>query len=80
MIPNAEAVIPAEAVNNNDNGGCRTSPFFYSRSRKMREIHIDCILMVHPSTQVLFKESGKAQEDIQRFRELRNKLNKTKPF
>lgn len=44
------------------------------------EIHIDCILMVHPSTQVLFKESGKAQEDIQRFRELRNKLNQTRPF
>ncbi len=44
------------------------------------EIHIDCIMMVHPSSQVVFRESGKAQEDIARFRELRNKLNQTKPF
>ena len=43
-------------------------------------IHIDYILMVHPSSQVVFKESGKAQEDIARFRELRNKLNQTRPF
>lgn len=44
------------------------------------EIHMDYVLMVHPTTQVVFKESGKAQEDIARFRELRNKLSKTKPF
>lgn len=44
------------------------------------EIHMDYILMVHPSTQAVFKESGKAQEDIARFRELRLKLNQTKPF
>lgn len=44
------------------------------------EIHIDSIVLVHPSTQALFKETTKAQEDIQRFRELRNKLNQTKPF
>ena len=44
------------------------------------EIHIDYILMVHPSSQVVFKESSKTQEDIARFRELRNKLNQTKPF
>ncbi len=44
------------------------------------EIHMDYILMVHPSTQVVFKDTGKAQEDIARFRELRNKLNQTKPF
>lgn len=44
------------------------------------EIHIDCIMMVHPSNQVIFRESGKAQEDIARFRELRKKLNQTKPF
>ncbi len=44
------------------------------------EIHIDYILMVHPSSQVVFRESGKAQEDIAKFRELRNKLNQTKPF
>ena len=44
------------------------------------EIHMDYILLVHPSTQAVFKESGKAQEDIARFRDLRNKLNQTRPF
>lgn len=44
------------------------------------EIHMDYVLMVHPSTQAVFKETGKAQEDIARFRELRLKLNQTKPF
>ena len=44
------------------------------------EIHMDYILMVHPSTQVVFRDTGKAQEDIARFRELRNRLNQTKPF
>lgn len=50
------------------------------RKYNFLEIHIDYILMVHPSSQVLFKESSKAQEDIARFRELRNKLSQTKPF
>jgi len=36
--------------------------------------------MVHPSSQAVFKESSKTQEDIARFRELRLKLNQTKPF
>ena len=44
------------------------------------ELHIDSILMVHPTSQALFKESAKTQEDIARFRELRAKLNQTKPF
>ena len=44
------------------------------------KIHMDYILMVHPVSQVVFKESSKAQEDIRRFRELRNKLANTKPF
>ena len=44
------------------------------------EIHINSILMVHPTSQALFKESPKTQEDIARFRELRAKLNQTKPF
>jgi hypothetical protein len=44
------------------------------------EIHIDSILMVHPTSQAVFKETSKTQEDIARFRELRAKLNKTKPF
>ena len=44
------------------------------------EIHIDSILMLHPTTQAIFKETSKTQEDIARFRELRAKLNKTKPF
>ena len=36
--------------------------------------------MVHPTSQALFRESPKTQEDIARFRELRAKLNQTKPF
>ena len=44
------------------------------------EIHMDYVLMVHPTTQAVFKDSGKTQEDISRFRELRMKLNQTKPF
>ena len=44
------------------------------------EVHIDCIMLVHPSSQVVYRETGKSQEDIARFRELRNKLNQTKPF
>ena len=44
------------------------------------EIHMDSILMVHPTSQALFRETPKTQEDIARFRELRAKLNKTKPF
>ena len=44
------------------------------------EIHMDKILMVHPTSQALFRESPKTQEDIARFRELRAKLNQTKPF
>ena len=44
------------------------------------EIHMDYILMVHPTSQAIFKESPKTQEDIARFRELRAKLNQTKPF
>lgn len=44
------------------------------------EIHIDSIIIMHPASQTLFKESSKAQEDIIKFRELRNKLSQTKPF
>ena len=44
------------------------------------EIHMDSILMVHPTSQSLFRETPKTQEDIARFRELRAKLNQTKPF
>ena len=44
------------------------------------EIHMDYVLMVHPTSQAVFKDSGKTQEDIARFRDLRLKLNQTKPF
>ncbi len=44
------------------------------------EIHIDYILIVHPASQVLFKESSQTQQDLERFRELRSKLNQTRPF
>ncbi len=67
------AVTNAEIVARNSNN-------IPPRRYNFLEIHIDCIMMVHPSSQVVFRESGKAQEDIARFRELRNKLNQTKPF
>lgn len=45
------------------------------------ELHMDSILMVHPISQALFKDAPRSQEeDIARFRELRAKLNQTKPF
>ncbi|MBQ2984121.1 MAG: hypothetical protein IJD57_04935 [Candidatus Gastranaerophilales bacterium] len=44
------------------------------------EIHIDSIIIMHPASQALFKETSKAQEDIAKFRELRNRLSQTKPF
>lgn len=50
------------------------------RRYEFLELHMDSILMIHPTSQALFKESPKTQEDIARFRELRAKLNQTKPF
>ncbi|MCI1273955.1 MAG: hypothetical protein LKG27_05940 [Clostridiaceae bacterium] len=50
------------------------------RKYKFLEIHMDYVLMVHPSSQAVFQDTGKSQEDIQRFRDLRLKLNQTKPF
>lgn len=44
------------------------------------EIHVDSIIIMHPASQTLYKESSKAQEDIAKFRELRNRLSQTKPF
>ncbi len=44
------------------------------------EIHVDSIMIMHPASQTLFKESSKASEDIMKFRELRNRLSQTKPF
>ncbi|MDD3013125.1 MAG: hypothetical protein PHC34_05425 [Candidatus Gastranaerophilales bacterium] len=64
------AVTDAEIINRKSGGPPRKYNFL--------EIHMDYILMVHPSTQVLFKESTRAQEDIARFRDLREKLNRTK--
>ena len=42
------------------------------------KVHIDYIIMVHPASQIIYKESTRAQEDITRFRELRDKLNRAK--
>ena len=50
------------------------------RKYNFLEIHMDYVLMVHPSAQAVFQDSGKTQEDIARFRDLRLKLNQTKPF
>ncbi|MBQ3310692.1 hypothetical protein IJG72_01300 [bacterium] len=66
------AVTNAEIYSRNSNQTPRRYNFL--------EIHMDYVLMVHPSSQTVFKESSKAQEDIQRFRDLRLKLNQTKPF
>ncbi|MDD3150735.1 MAG: hypothetical protein PHV68_07855 [Candidatus Gastranaerophilales bacterium] len=49
------------------------------RKYNFLEVHMDYILMVHPSAQVLFRETTRSQEDITRFRELRAKLNQTRP-
>ena len=64
-----------------------TNVEIYSRNSKQPpkrydflEIHMDYVLMVHPTSQALFRESPKPQEDIMRFRELRAKLSQTKPF
>jgi hypothetical protein len=66
------AVCDAEIVSRNSNSPPRKYNFL--------EVHMDYILMVHPATQVLFKESTRSQEDIARFRSLRNKLNQTRPY
>ncbi|MBP3924535.1 hypothetical protein J6E39_04765 [bacterium] len=66
------AVTNAEIYPRNSNQAPRKYNFL--------EIHMDYVLMVHPSSQAVFQDSGKSQEDIQRFRDLRLKLNQTKPF
>lgn len=66
------AVTNAELMGKNSSSAPRKYDFL--------EVHIDAIIIVHPATQVLFKETSKAQEDIMRFRELRNRLSQTKPF
>lgn len=66
------AVTGAEITSRNNSAPPRKYNFL--------EVHMDYILMVHPSTQVLFKESNRSQEDIERFRSLRDKLNKTRPY
>ena len=66
------AVTNAELMGKNSSSTPRKYDFL--------EVHIDAIIIVHPATQVLFKETSKAQEDILRFRELRNRLSQTKPF
>ena len=64
------AVTDCEITNRKTGGNPRKYNFL--------EVHIDYIQMVHPATQVLFRENSRAQEDIARFRELRDKLNRTK--
>ena len=66
------AVTNAELMGKNGTSAPRKYDFL--------EVHIDATIIVHPATQVLFKETSKAQEDILRFRELRNRLSQTKPF
>jgi len=56
--------------------GVNTTPKRYD----FLEVHIDSIIIMHPASQALFKESSKAQEDLMKFRELRNRLSQTKPF
>jgi len=66
------AVTNAELIAHGSNSTPRRYEFL--------EVHIDSIVIMHPASQTLFKESSKAQEDIIKFRELRNKLSQTKPF
>lgn len=65
------AVTDAEIMSKNPNVPPRKYNFI--------EIHIDSILLVHPASQVLFKETVRSNEDIERFKILRNKLNQTRP-
>lgn len=62
------AVTNAEIVNRKTGGPPRKYDFL--------EIHMDFVLMVHPTSQILFKENAPARDDITRFRDLREKLNK----
>ena len=66
------AVTNAEISSQNSNIAPRRYDFL--------EIHVDSIMIMHPASQAVFKESTRAQEDIIKFRELRNKLSQTKPF
>ena len=50
------------------------------RRYEFLEVHVDSIVIMHPASQTLYKETSKAQEDIMKFRELRNKLSQTRPF
>ena len=65
------AVTDAEIMSKNPNVPPRKYNFL--------EIHIDSILLVHPASQVLFKENVRSNDDIERFKILRNKLNQTRP-
>ena len=67
------------------NGGTSYEILFSSlepelQDKLRRNENKDYVLMVHPVSQAVFRDSGKTQEDISRFRELRMKLNQTKPF
>ncbi len=64
------AVTDAEIVNRKVGGA--------PRKYKFLEIHTDYVQLVHPSAQIIFQENIKAQEDVARFRDLRDKLNQTK--
>ena len=66
------AVTNAEIMHHNSNTAPRRYDFL--------EIHVDSIMIMHPASQTLFKESSKAQEDILKFRELRNRISQQKPF
>ena len=55
------------------------SPNVPPRKYNFLEINVDSILLVHPVSQVLFKEDIRSNADIERFRALRNKLNQTRP-
>lgn len=66
------AVTNAEIIPRNSSAPPRKYDFL--------EVHMDSIKLVHPVTQIVFKELGKSGMDMARFKELRNKLNQTKPF
>lgn len=66
------AVCDAEIVNRKTGGPPKSYNFL--------EVHMDYVLMVHPSSQLIVKEPTRSQVDIARFNELRAKINHTRPF
>ena len=60
------AVTNAEIMGKNSSSAPRRYDFL--------EVHMDSIVIIHPATQVLFKETSKAQEDIRSHGKVRDSV------